>query len=544
MKTWDCVIVGAGPAGLSAAVYMGRFRRSTLVLDSGDGRWSYGQVNDNYLGFPGGVRARRLHALGRAQARALRGDRSRTRRSRRSKPDRTAGTVSTTTAGRRAARTVIWAAGVRDRWPDFPGVRRLVGKHLFWCIVCDGWRTQGRRVVILGEHREGRGHRAPVPHLHPGPDLRRRSRRGSARAAAASSRRRGSRSGAAASGGWRPETTASSGWSSTIGSELRPDYIFSLYGSEPRTELLRGPARRADPQRARAHRREEPHQRADLLRGRRRDRQTRPPGRGGGARRCCGRDVRQPGPVPAVAASVRACAGRRRGVCARRGAAMSLQHPELDALARDLDDLAAQWLCPGDREARDAIQRAADAVSRRARRRRSIPTPIGRWRWRGMALDRARRAVGARPTAPSWQEALRAPLPPRDARRARRRRPLGRHPDVELDSEIPDGHPGEVGDRGRGDRRVRGREGPVAGRDPRAAERAVVGDPRGRRRRSAGRARSRARRSSAPEFLAGRVREAVQLGLMQAALPRPARAARDAAARRSAPGRPGAWSRP
>ena len=37
---YDCVIVGGGPAGLSAAVYMGRFRRSTLLIDSGEGRWA------------------------------------------------------------------------------------------------------------------------------------------------------------------------------------------------------------------------------------------------------------------------------------------------------------------------------------------------------------------------------------------------------------------------------------------------------------------------------------------------------------------------
>jgi thioredoxin reductase (NADPH) len=146
---WECVVVGAGPAGLSAAIYMGRFKRRTLVVDAGDGRWCYGQRNDNYLGFPNGVGAKRLHTLGRAQAErfgvtfedatvtAVRLEKDQWRLD--------------TTLGLVRSSTLIWATGVRDRWPDFPRARRLIGRQLFWCIVCDGWRARGKAVVVLGD---------------------------------------------------------------------------------------------------------------------------------------------------------------------------------------------------------------------------------------------------------------------------------------------------------------------------------------------------------------------------------------------------------
>ena len=236
-KAWDCVIVGAGPAGLSAAVYMGRFRRSTLVLDGQDGRWSYGQVNDNYLGFPRGVRARRLHALGRAQAESFGVTFWETLvTGLQEKPD---GYRIEFRGGQAQARTVIWAAGVRDRWPAFPGVRRLVGRHLFWCIVCDGWRTLGRSVLLLGNTDRDVG--TALQFLTYTRDLTFVMDRG--RTLNARCRKKLDSAGVPVRCGRVKRVHASEERIERVvlddGAELRPDYIFSLYGSDPRTEVLR-----------------------------------------------------------------------------------------------------------------------------------------------------------------------------------------------------------------------------------------------------------------------------------------------------------------
>jgi thioredoxin reductase (NADPH) len=238
LKAWDCVIVGAGPAGLSAAVYMGRFRRSTLVVDSGDGRWSYGHVTDNYLGFPGGVRARRLHFLGRRQAERFgvvfrEGEVT-------AIAARGAGFTLQSTRGPAVARTVIWASGVRDNWPDFPGARRLVGRRLFWCIVCDGWRTLGRSVLLLG-NRE-RAVSTALQFLTYTRDLTFLAEKG-ARLSARCHRKLEAAGVPLRRGRVKRVIAGEKGIAKVLlddGSTLRPDYIFSLYGSEPRTELLRG----------------------------------------------------------------------------------------------------------------------------------------------------------------------------------------------------------------------------------------------------------------------------------------------------------------
>ena len=68
MKIYDSLIIGGGPAGLSAAIYLARFNRSVLVIDAGHGRTQYREHNENYLGFPEGINAQKLRELGKEQA--------------------------------------------------------------------------------------------------------------------------------------------------------------------------------------------------------------------------------------------------------------------------------------------------------------------------------------------------------------------------------------------------------------------------------------------------------------------------------------------
>ncbi|GGR21094.1 NAD(P)/FAD-dependent oxidoreductase [Deinococcus ruber] len=238
--TYDCVIVGGGPAGLSAAVYMGRFRRTTLLIDSGEGRWAYGQHNENYLGFPKGVSARRLRALGVAQAERFGVVPHHGRVEQIDLLPAQQGFTLATTAGQVIGRTVIWAAGVRDRWPTFRGARRLVGKQLFWCIVCDGWRTLDREILLLGnidaaaeDALQFLTYTSRVTLLvEPGkdelsPTARRKLHAGGIQV----------RSGEVRS--VRLKGQAIENILLTSGELLHADLIFSLYGSDPNTELLR-----------------------------------------------------------------------------------------------------------------------------------------------------------------------------------------------------------------------------------------------------------------------------------------------------------------
>src|SRR5688572_31496249 len=148
---YDCLIIGGGPAGLSAAIYLGRFLRRTLLIDGGEGRSSFDQVNDNYLGFPEGIRVKDLRKLGQKQAVRFGVEVAdcRVERLERGGADFTAHTE----LGSFVGRTAILCTGVCDIWPEsIPNVLDYVGKSLFWCITCDGFRAVDKQVVLFGQY--------------------------------------------------------------------------------------------------------------------------------------------------------------------------------------------------------------------------------------------------------------------------------------------------------------------------------------------------------------------------------------------------------
>lgn len=146
----DAAVVGGGPAGLSAAIYLARYNRRVLVFDTGHGRSTHHQVNHNYLGFPGGIATVDLRRLAAEQL--ARYDNARVVHHLVTGVERDAdGGFTLRSQGHRwRARTIVLATGVLDHFPHFPGWRSYVGRSMFWCITCDGYENRGRDILVVG----------------------------------------------------------------------------------------------------------------------------------------------------------------------------------------------------------------------------------------------------------------------------------------------------------------------------------------------------------------------------------------------------------
>lgn len=151
----DVVVIGGGPAGLAAALWLGRYRRRTVVIDAGEGRNRFAQAAHGYLGSDG-WNPEKIRDAARADV-----DRYESVR----RVDTKVTDVSAageafrvvTEDGEFEARRLLLANGVKDVTPDIPGFMELYGHHIFHCSCCDGFESSDQDVLAIGwgEHAAG-----------------------------------------------------------------------------------------------------------------------------------------------------------------------------------------------------------------------------------------------------------------------------------------------------------------------------------------------------------------------------------------------------
>ena len=153
---FDVIIVGAGPAGLSAALILGRSLRKVLVCDTGHPRNAASRAMHGYLtrdGMPPSefLRVAREQMQQYETVEFLDAEVV--------AADCVDGRFQVTLNGgtRHVSRKLLIATGVTDNLPDLPGFRELYGVSVFHCPYCDGWEVRHRPLAIYGRGARGYG---------------------------------------------------------------------------------------------------------------------------------------------------------------------------------------------------------------------------------------------------------------------------------------------------------------------------------------------------------------------------------------------------
>jgi len=145
---YDCIIIGAGPGGLQAAIYLGRYNRNALLIDRGGGRTHHAKHIENFLSQKV-ISGRELIETGMEQAKNFN-----------VKIEK--GLVTTVLKNKLfevyaedkkyLSKFVIVSTGVYDNLPQIENLHKFLGTSFFTCVDCDGYRTSNKKLVIIGNH--------------------------------------------------------------------------------------------------------------------------------------------------------------------------------------------------------------------------------------------------------------------------------------------------------------------------------------------------------------------------------------------------------
>jgi len=153
----DCLIIGGGPAGLTAAIYLARFHLDILVVDGGKSRAAWIPCTRNHAGYPEGIAGTELLQRMRDQA-CKYGAKIESEYVTKLERDADGLFTATWGSGEAKARTVLLATGVSNRRPpmdeelhDDALARGLVR----YCPICDGYEVTDKRVGVIGSDSHG-----------------------------------------------------------------------------------------------------------------------------------------------------------------------------------------------------------------------------------------------------------------------------------------------------------------------------------------------------------------------------------------------------
>ncbi|CAM4439238.1 NAD(P)/FAD-dependent oxidoreductase [Paenibacillus tarimensis] len=151
---YDCVIIGGGPAGLNAALVLGRARRSVLLLDSNQPRNAVTHASHGFLTRDGITPAefRRVAYEEILRYPSVQHETLKVTGIRKIP----GGFEVTTDSDRREpvqSRKLLLATGLKEIYPDIPGLKELYGRSLFHCPYCDGWELRDEPLIVVGNNQ-------------------------------------------------------------------------------------------------------------------------------------------------------------------------------------------------------------------------------------------------------------------------------------------------------------------------------------------------------------------------------------------------------
>jgi thioredoxin reductase (NADPH) len=156
MDDFDCLVIGGGPAGLTAAIYLTRFHLSLKVVDAGKSRASLIPCTRNHAGFPEGISGTELIARMKEQAQLYGAGIESERVTRLDRVE--GGFCATWGSGSATARTVLLATGTKNRRPPMDeGLHdeALARGLIRYCPICDGYEVTDRKLGVIGDGAHG-----------------------------------------------------------------------------------------------------------------------------------------------------------------------------------------------------------------------------------------------------------------------------------------------------------------------------------------------------------------------------------------------------